>query len=38
MELEYIFPNVYDSLAVAVYPYNAWLDVYEIDLNLIFKD
>lgn len=38
MELEYIFPNGYDSLAVAVYPYNAWLNVYEIDLNLIFKD
>ena len=38
MELEYIFPNGYGSLAVAVYPYNAWLNVYEIDLNLIFKD
>ena len=38
MELEYIFPYGYGSLAVAVYPYNAWLDVYEIDLNLIFKD
>lgn len=25
-------------LAVAVYPYAAWLNVYEIDLNLIFKD
>lgn len=37
MELEYIFPNGYGSLAVAVYPYNAWLNVYEIDLNLIFK-
>ena len=38
MELEYIFPNGYGSLAVVVYPYNAWLNVYEIDLNLIFKD
>ena len=38
MELEYIFPNGYGSLAVAVYPHNAWLNVYEIDLNLIFKD
>lgn len=38
MELEYIFPNGYGSLAVAVYPYDAWLNVYEIDLNLIFKD
>lgn len=38
MELEYIFPNGYGSLAVAVYPYGAWLNVYEIDLNLIFKD
>ena len=38
MELEYIFPNGYNSLAVAVYPYDAWLNVYEIDLNLIFKD
>ena len=38
MELEYIFPNGYNSLAVTVYPYNAWLNVYEIDLNLIFKD
>ena len=37
MELEYIFPNGYSSLAVAVYPYDAWLNVYEIDLNLIFK-
>ena len=23
---------------VAVYPYNAWLDVYEVDLDLLFKD
>ena len=38
MELEYIFPNGYGSLAVVVYPYDAWLNVYEIDLNLIFKD
>ena len=38
MELEFIFPNGYGSLAVAVYPYSAWLNVYEIDLNLIFKD
>ena len=38
MELEYIFPNGYSSIAVAVYPYDAWLNVYEIDLNLIFKD
>lgn len=38
MELEYIFPNGYGSLAVAVYPYDAWLNVYEIDLNLIFED
>ena len=38
MELEYIFPNGYSSLAVAVYPYNAWLNVYEIDLNLIFEE
>lgn len=38
MELKYIFPNGYGSLAVTVYPYNAWLNVYEIDLNLIFKD
>ena len=38
MELEYIFPNGYGSLTVAVYPYDAWLNVYEIDLNLIFKD
>lgn len=38
LELEYVFPNGYSSISVAVYPYNAWLDVYEIDLNLIFKD
>ena len=38
LELEYIFPNGYGSLAVAVYPYNAWLNVYEIDLDLLFKD
>ena len=38
LELEYIFPNGYGSLAVAVYPYNAWFNVYEIDLDLLFKD
>ena len=38
MELEYIFPYSYGSLAVAVYPYNAWLNVYEIDLNQIFGE
>lgn len=38
LELEYVFPNGYNSISVVVYPYNAWLDVYEIDLNLIFKD
>lgn len=36
--LEYIFPNGYDSLAIAVYPYDAWFNVYEIDLDLLFKD
>ena len=38
MELEYIFPNGYGSLAVVVYPYNAWLNVYEVDLDLLFKE
>ena len=38
MELEYIFPNGYGSLAVAVYPYDAWLNVYEVDLDLLFKE
>ena len=38
LELEYVFPNGYSSISVVVYPYNAWLDVYEIDLNLIFED
>lgn len=37
-ELEYISPNGYGSLTVTVYPYDAWLNVYEIDLDLIFKD
>ena len=30
--------NGYNSISVAVYPYNAWLDVYEVDLDLLFKD
>ena len=38
LELEYVFPNGYNSISVAVYPYNAWLDVYEVDLDLLFKD
>ena len=38
MELEYIFPNGYSSIAVAVYPYDAWLNVYEIDLNQVFGE
>lgn len=38
LELEYIFPNGYGSLAVVAYPYDAWLNVYEIDLDLLFKD
>lgn len=38
LELEYVFPNGYSSISVAVYPYNAWLDVYEVDLDLLFKE
>ena len=38
LELEYVFPNSYSPISVAVYPYNAWLDVYEVDLNLLFKE
>lgn len=38
LELEYIFPNGYGSLAVVAYPYDAWFNVYEIDLDLLFKD
>lgn len=38
LELEYVFPNGYNSISVVVYPYNAWLDVYEVDLDLLFKE
>ena len=38
LELEYVFPNGYSSISVMVYPYNAWLDVYEVDLDLLFKE
>lgn len=38
LELEYVFPNGYSSISVVVYPYNAWLDVYELDLNLVFGE
>ena len=38
MELEYTFLNGYSSIAVAVYPYQAWFDVYELDLNQVFGE
>ena len=38
LELEYVFPNGYSSISVVVYPYNAWFDVYELDLNLVFGE
>lgn len=36
--VEKAYPNGYGSISVAIYPTQAWLDIYNIDLNLIFKD
>ena len=35
---EIIYPNGYTSISAKVYPYEAWLDVYELDLDLLFGD
>ena len=32
------YPNGYGSISVAIYLTQAWLGIYNIDLNLIFKD
>lgn len=35
---EIIYPNGYTSISAKAYPYEAWLDVYELDLNLVFGE
>ena len=35
---EIIYPNGYTSISAKAYPYDAWLDVYELDLNLVFGE
>ena len=35
---EIIYPNGYTSISAKAYPYAAWLDVYELDLNLVFGE
>ncbi len=37
LEPNVIYPNGYDCIPITVYPYEAWLNVYELDLNLIFN-
>lgn len=33
---EIVYPNGYTSISAKAYPYQAWLDVYELDLNQVF--
>lgn len=35
---EIVYPNGYTSISAKAYPYQAWLDVYELDLNLVFGE
>lgn len=35
---EIIYPNGYTSISAKAYPYEAWFDVYELDLNLVFGE
>lgn len=35
---EIIYLNGYTSISAKAYPYEAWLDVYELDLNLVFGE
>ncbi len=38
IEPQTIYLNGYDSLLTKMYPSEAWLDVYELDLDLLFGD
>lgn len=38
IEPQTVYLNGYDSLPTKIYPSEAWLDVYELDLNLLFGD
>ena len=35
---EIIYPNGYTSISAKAYPYQAWFDVYELDLNQVFGE
>lgn len=35
---EIIYPNGYTSISTKAYPYQAWFDVYELDLNQVFGE
>ena len=37
-EMRVIYPNGYTSISAKVYPYDAWFDVYELDLNQVFGE
>ena len=38
IEPQTVYLNGYDSLPTKIYPSEAWLDVYELDLDLLFGD
>lgn len=38
IEPQTVYLNGYDSLLTKMYPSEAWLDVYELDLDLLFGD